>query len=410
MKTQTFYQIERYTTLAQLDALEKDWSDLVNEIPDVPIFLTWEWIRTWWVFFGKGRQLWLLTAKDKNGRLLGLAPLMKEVQTTGFVKLGMISFIGTGRVCPTHLKILARTSDLEGLYRAFLDYLLGQSDQWDILSIASVAQDSPENGLLLAAGGRIRIGAQLPSLYIQLPGSWEAYLETISRKLRYNIRFYGSKLEADHPGLVHFVGVTDPRELDNAMERLTELIRRRCRAKRLSTDFDDPTFLNFHQAIAHLSLDRGWLRFYTLIVKDQVIALIYDFCYKDRIYGYNAGYDIEWSGYGPGRLLMAYSIQKAIQEAATVYNFGRGDSDYKYAWTDHIRMENVILFSSNWKGDLWIKFGNFERALKIKAKRLLDRSDETRIENFQTKRHKRNVDRSEKEDGREILERPALRN
>jgi len=396
MKTQPPYQIERHETLAQLDALEKDWSELLDEIPGIPIFLTWEWIRTWWLYFGEGRQLWLLTARDKQGRLLGLAPLMREEYKKGLMKLGMLAFIGTGRVCPTQLNILARTSDKEGVYQAFLGFLLGQSDQWDVLRISSVAQDSIENNLLMAAGGRIRIGAQTPSLHIPLTGSWETYLKTINRKFRRDIKSSNSKLEGDYPGMVDFACVTDPQGLNSAMEKLEELIRNRCHAKRLSTDWDNPTFTSFHRTIACLALNRGWLRLYTLTVKDSVIALVYDFRFKDCIYGYNLGFDIEWSRYNPGRLLIAYSIQAAIQEGASDYDMGRGDAEHKFDWSDHLRMENEILFSNNWRGDLWIRLGNLERGLKIKAKQLQPRSAKIRIGQFLSARRKKIEYRSDK--------------
>jgi CelD/BcsL family acetyltransferase involved in cellulose biosynthesis len=379
MTTQTPYQIDRHATLAQLDALEKDWSELLDEIPGVPIFLTWEWIRTWWFYFGQGRQLWLLTARDKQGRLVGLAPFMREEYKKGLMRLGMIAFIGTGRVCPTHLDILARASDKEGVYRAFLGFLLGQSDQWDVLRIASVTQDSINYDFLTAAGGRIRIGAQTTCLYIPLPDNWEAYLKTVGRNLRRSIKTSISRLEGDYPGAVDFACIADPQELTSAMERLEELIRNRCHAKRLLTDWNDSTFTNFHRTIARLALNRGWLRLYTLTVKDRVIAVIYAFRFRDCVHGYNAGFDIDWSKYGPGRLILAYCVQTAIQEAASELVMGRGNAEYKFAWTDHVRVENEILFSSNWRGDLWIRCGNFERGLRIKARQLLARSTKIRL-------------------------------
>jgi CelD/BcsL family acetyltransferase involved in cellulose biosynthesis len=397
MKTQSPYQIDRQTTLAQLDALGKEWSDLLEEIPGVPIFLTWEWIRTWWSYFGQGRQLWLLTARDKQGRLLGLAPLMREEYKKGSMRLGMIAFIGTGRVCPTHLRILTRPSDQEGLYRAFLDFLSGQSDQWDILRISSVARDSAEYNWLTAAGGRIRIGAQTPYLYIPLPGNWETYLKTISGKFRRVMKSCRSKLEGDYPGTVDFACVTDPREINSAMEKLEEFIRDRCHAKGISTDFDDPTFTSFHRTIAGVALNCGWLRLYTLMVRDRLIALVHNFRFKDCVYGYSMGFDLDWSKYSPGRQLIAHSIQMAIQEGAREFHMGRGDAEYKFAWTNHIRVEDEILFSSNWRGNLWIRFGNLERGLKIKAKQLRVRSDKIRIKQFLSVRHKKIEDRGDKD-------------
>jgi hypothetical protein len=220
MKIQYTYQIDRLTTLTELDALEKDWSELLDEIPEAPIFLTWEWIRTWWCYFGQDRELWLLTARGKQGRLLGIAPFMREEYKKGWIKLGIIAFIGTGRVCPTHLNILASTSDKEDLYRAFIDFLMGHSDQWDILRIASVYPNSVEYDLLMAAGGHIRIGAQIISPYITLPSDWETYLKTLSQRDRRNIKNARSKLEGDFPGMVGFGHVTDLRQIESAMKKL----------------------------------------------------------------------------------------------------------------------------------------------------------------------------------------------
>jgi hypothetical protein len=97
-----------------------------------------------------------------------------------------------------------------------------------------------------------------------------------------------------------------------------------------------------------------------------LIAILYCFRYKDCIYGYNGGYELDWSGYSPGRLLIAYSIQTAIREAARVMDMGRGDSEYKFYWTNRIQVENEILFSGSWIGNIWIKYSNFKNYLQLK--------------------------------------------
>jgi len=36
------------------DALEPSWSELLKDCPDRSIFLTPQWYRTWWQYFGEG--------------------------------------------------------------------------------------------------------------------------------------------------------------------------------------------------------------------------------------------------------------------------------------------------------------------------------------------------------------------
>jgi len=378
-KTRSPYQIDHLSTLEQLDALETEWSELLDENPDAPIFLTWEWIRTWWLHFGQGRQLWLLTARDKQGRLVGIAPLMREGYRKGLMRLDTLAFIGTGPACPTHLKVLACAPDKEGVYRAFLGFLQAQRGQWDVLRIASVAMDSAEYPWLTAAGGRVRTGGQTICSYMPLPADWGTFLNTADPHARSRLRSIRARLERNHPGMVQFSCITDPRDLDSAMAKLEELIRNRCHAKALATDWDDPTFATFHRAIASLALSRGWLRLYTLAVGDHVIAVVYNFRFKDWIYGYNAGFDPNWKQYSPSRLLLEHLIKSSIEEAVSVLDMGPGRSEYKSALTDRERVENEILFGHNWKGNLWITFGNLERAIRTKVKRLLVRPDKKQM-------------------------------
>lgn len=397
METQSLYQIERHDTLTQLDALEKEWTDLIAGIPDAPVFLTWEWIGTWWLYFGHDRELWLLTARDRQGSLVGLAPLMREAHRKGGVKLRTIAFIGTGLVFPVHLNILAHTSNQEEVLQAFLDYLFSQSDQWDVISLASVAQESSLINLLATGDGRIRTGSQVISPYIPLPGSWEIYLKTLNKKLRRNLRYFRSKLEDDYPGSVDFNCVTDSQELPVVMKKLEELNRNRWHADGLSSAFDDPAFCSFHLSMARLALDKGWLRLYQLTVLGRVIALYHCFRFHDRVYAYQMAFDIDWHGYSPGRLLIAYGIQSSIEEAACELDWLAGKHDYKLAWTDLVRVEYEILFSSNRRGGAWIKWKVFQEVLRAKVKQALPQSAQDRIQKFLSTRPRTTEGRSAKD-------------
>ena len=63
----------------------------------------------------------------------------------------------------------------------------------------------------------------------------------------------------------------------------------------------------------------------------------------------------------------AHAVRSAIEKSAVEMGLGRGDSEYKFAWTNHVRVENEILFGHNWKGTLWIALGNLERSIKTTA-------------------------------------------
>lgn len=364
MESKSPYQITRLESQEQLDALASEWTELINQVPGAPIFLTWEWIRTWWQHFGAGSQLWLLTARDAQGRLAGVAPLMRKIQRKGLLRLRVISFIGLGLTHPVHLDLLAHPSDPRSLLEAFIEFLVSQSKDWDVLSLDRLAQSSPLPVLLAKAGGVVCAGPETSSLYVPLPGSWEAYHRTLAKSLRRNLKYFRTKLEDDHPGSVQFLLVTCADELPAAMGRLEELNKARWQAKNKISNFAYTRYTEFQREFASLAQARGWLRLNRLRVSGQSVALCYNFLFHQRIYAQAIGFDLEWSGYSPGRLAIASSIQGAIQEGVLEYDWLGGDEAYKFAWTDQVRVEKEIMFSLNLRGSLWLRWASFKATFR----------------------------------------------
>lgn len=401
MLTNSLYQVDRCTTLSQLDALEKEWAELISGIPSAPLFLSWEWIRTWWAYFGKGRELWLLTARDNQGKLLGIAPLEKEIHNINWAKLRVIGFIGIGLTHPIRLNILTHQSYKEGLLGAFLDYLLSQSGQWDVLTFASQSLDSDLYNLLTSERGTLHIGKKTINIFIPLPGDWDTYSRTLTKKLRRNLKYFRSKLENENSGAISFSYVTDLRELSEIMKKLEEFNQDRWHARKRISNFDYSAYTNFHQEFATLALQRGWLRLNKLNVSDRLIAMCYNFRFHDCIYAQAIGFDLDWSGYSPGRLTVANSIQKSIQEGAHEYNWLGGEEEYKLAWTDQMNIERELLFSNNLVGRIWIGWKslvlNIHELLLTKGRQWLPKSVRDRYNQFISARHRKKAQIEEKD-------------
>lgn len=75
-------------------ALQEKWKKVL-QLSDHTIFQTWEWLSTWWRYFGKGRRLLVLLA-EVDGEIRGIAPLMYSVESKFGVRQGIIEFIGIG--------------------------------------------------------------------------------------------------------------------------------------------------------------------------------------------------------------------------------------------------------------------------------------------------------------------------
>src|SRR5204863_121531 len=109
----------------------------------------------------------------------------------------------------------------------------------------------------------------------------------------------------------------------------------------------------FHRDFAAVALDRGWLRLFVLDLGDQPAAAVYAFNYKERYLYYQAGVAPEYSGMSLGLVALGLSIQDALEEGATEYDFLHGDEEYKSLWAHETReLRALDAYPRSLKGSL----------------------------------------------------------
>ena len=80
----------------QFHSLHKAWNHLLQISHINSIYLTWEWLYTWWQTYGEGRELFIICS-FKGSHLIAIFPLLKRKR----IKLGLheqivLEFLGTG--------------------------------------------------------------------------------------------------------------------------------------------------------------------------------------------------------------------------------------------------------------------------------------------------------------------------
>ncbi|HEX9117921.1 MAG TPA: GNAT family N-acetyltransferase [Anaerolineae bacterium] len=355
----------RAGNLEQLVALREPWEALLAACERTLLFETWEWITTWWRHFGGDAELWVLAAWDGEGRLAGVAPWMLVRDGLGAFALRRLTFIGRGIVYPVHLDLLVRPSEEEHVTQALLDYLDAQAGQWDVLDLGDLHPDSALAPCLVGRYDRLKELKGTVARVSRLPATWEIYeKERLSSTRRKHLGQYRRKLEREHPGQVRFSEISSPAELRRALDVFAELNRTRWHGRQNESSFDDDAFVAFHREIASIALEKGWLHFCVLEVGEEMAAAIYAFLYRDVFYAYQATFDQRWAHYGPGQLMLGYTVERAIASGAREWNMMRGEQDYKLSWTDEERVDRHVVVSAGRAGDLWLLGGGLIETAK----------------------------------------------
>lgn len=330
-------QVELIGDTGTFSALRDEWSELLDHCVADCLFLTWEWLHTWWKHFANDRELYVLAVRDK-GVLLGLGPFaVSPWQVTPFRPFRAVEFMGTGPVGSDYLDIIIR----RGREREVADTLAV-----DLIrrgTLVELAQVKTASSLASALAARLAAGNWKTTEvhtgvcpYVGLAEhSWESYLAILRPKHRANIRRSLRQLSSRFDVSFQFAQTEGERRA--ALSELVTLHGLRWRERGGSTAFYTPALIAFHEEFSRLALARGWLRLAVLRLNGMPVAAFYGFRYKRWFYFYQSGFHPDYGRYSVGSVTLALTIKSAIAEGAEEYDFLHGDEAYKFLWTRSVR-------------------------------------------------------------------------
>ncbi len=154
------------------------WNSLVDASTYPNVFRRWEWVTTWWKWFGKGRELYLLRL-TLGQKLVGIAPLCVARARLGGTKLAWIG--EGGPTCPEYLGPIVHRDHASAVVEAMASHFRHADKNWDCISFPDVPPDDVATLSLIAA-----LAGSYPAIcypgevcpYFRLPQSYEALLRT----------------------------------------------------------------------------------------------------------------------------------------------------------------------------------------------------------------------------------------
>jgi CelD/BcsL family acetyltransferase involved in cellulose biosynthesis len=318
-------QIDTFTSADVFTTLQPEWNTFLKQSPSDTLFLTWEFQKTWWDHFGDGCELRLLTARDEAGRLAGIAPLYLERDESGRELLRLIG----GVEVADYLDFITPADENGELLAAFVDALNAMPD-WQMLDLRNIPAASRTRAQLaaLAAPRGLTHREQVEEVcpIIRLGDTFDAYLESLDKKQRHEIRRKVRKAYAEAE--IKWYVVDAERPLEDAVETFVDLHQR---SKLNKDEFMTPQMMAFFRDLARRTFDAGWLELAFIEVNGRPAATYFDFAYNSATLCYNSGYDPQaYAALSPGIVLLAHLIEHAVTERRACFDFLQGNETYKY--------------------------------------------------------------------------------
>ena len=296
------------------------WQKLLESGDTDSVNLTWEWQRSWWKSFGKGRLLLVLAEVDNAP--VALAPFFTdEGMIYNLFPEDILDFVGD-------ISDPAVLDSLLNAARSSVENFVG-------FRLYFIPNTSRTSSFLQQAAVRLNLSCydeeSFPSPFLDIEADPDkAWDMTRKKSLRRHENYFKREGELE---VFHLTKGEDI--LPNLQDFFAQHIRRRNATEAPSI------FLNTHQQQYYLRLTKeisqtGWLRFTRINWKGKAIAFHYGLCYQSRYLFGIPSFEIELAEHSPGEVLLRQLLLAAISEGAKTFDFGLGDESYKYRFSNNV--------------------------------------------------------------------------
>src|SRR5213594_3091942 len=133
--------------------MREEWNELLADSDSDCLFLTWEWLTTWWKQLSGERKLSIVTVRSR-GRLMAVAPLVvRPPGLSSVLPFPALEFMGTGSIGSDYLDVIVRRGQEASALKALAECLAATNRAVELEQVRIGGSCAADLGKLLGDGG-----------------------------------------------------------------------------------------------------------------------------------------------------------------------------------------------------------------------------------------------------------------
>jgi len=341
--------------------LREQWNEINDHSQNGNIFISWEWLYTWWETYQKqgNRSLYILSCTNIDNELLGIAPFQIVNNPKKYFPCShQLIMLGTGEadgslVFGEYMDLIIKQGHETAVISDFSDYLEQHKNLWDGLKFQQQlvgshltllfqtnlfeSTDAVKKSFLTSDNVEGKITENGFRTYIDLPETYKDYLMSLRKKMRNNITRTYSRLESEQSFSIESVTTGSEIEAEMAgqasgIEILAKLNRTRRGNMKKNSVFAQPNFELFHRRLVKRLLPLNKVSLRVLRFGKEPLAALYSFVDRDTVHAYQSGFESEnGQRYSLLTTMLTQEIFNSIENPEIVrFNFMYSDEENTY--------------------------------------------------------------------------------
>ena len=348
----------------EIEYLHDAWDKFAKENGG-PVYMSFDWCRVWWKYYGKGRELKIFIFKRKD-QIIGILPLFCETFGVWPIYLNVIKIVSTD-FTPITISIPIDPNYFKIVIPAFLNQL-NNLWSWNVMHIGALSGSykywsSFSETLSTALNGSHNVECHETDVqtYYDVANSFEDQVKTLSARQRTKTKRVYKELR--DKGITLKSIAADEQNYISFLDAFIDMHQANWQRLGIAGHFVDwPHARELHKEIASAQIKHDRLRILKIILNDQCIGYEYIYKFSNTYYWFlSARTELrEFPRIDFHRIAFGEKINHAISDKVKWIDAMRGYYEYKLVMGGILEpVHSIIVYSK--KGISNIKYQIFKK-------------------------------------------------